>query len=56
MMVYGMAKELYCPECETEYWGSIQNAKCGECEHTFTPHEIHQALGYRSVSNDNEEV
>ncbi len=28
-----MAKEIYCPECETEYWGSIQNAKCGECEH-----------------------
>jgi len=31
-----MAKELYCPECGTEYWGSIVNAKCKECDYVFT--------------------
>jgi hypothetical protein len=35
-----MAKELYCPDCGTEYWGSIKNAKCGYCEHTFTKSDI----------------
>jgi len=35
-----MSKELYCPECGTEYWGLVINAKCGYCEHTFTKSEI----------------
>ena len=35
-----MAKELYCPDCGTEYWGLIKNAKCGYCEHIFEFPEI----------------
>tara|TARA_R110002153_G_scaffold74006_2_gene192781 strand:- start:114 stop:302 length:189 start_codon:yes stop_codon:yes gene_type:complete len=35
-----MAKELYCPECGTEYWGSIENAKCNECNYVYTELEI----------------
>jgi hypothetical protein len=43
-----MALELICPQCETEYWGPVRDAQCGECEHIFLPEEIHEALGYRS--------
>jgi len=39
-MINKMSKELYCPECGTEYWGLVINAKCGYCEHTFTKSEI----------------
>ncbi len=41
-----MAKELYCPECGTEYWGKINYANpirpavCGGCNHVFTNAEI----------------
>ena len=35
-----MAKELYCPECGTEYWGSIVNAKCNGCGYVYTELEI----------------
>ena len=35
-----MAKELYCPECGTEYWGSIVNAKCNACGYVYTELEI----------------
>jgi len=35
-----MAKELYCPECGTEYWGPVAHAKCNECDYVYTAHEI----------------
>lgn len=31
-----MSKELYCPECGTEYWGSFAHAKCNECDYVYT--------------------
>jgi uncharacterized Zn ribbon protein len=39
-----MSKELYCPECNTEYWGNIHGAVCGECNHIFTGYDIYKAL------------
>jgi len=40
-----MAKRLYCSQCDTEYWGPIQNAECSECEHKFLQSEIEEAIG-----------
>ena len=31
-----MSKELYCPECGTEYWGPVAHAKCNECDYVYT--------------------
>tara|TARA_R110002167_G_scaffold162852_1_gene359443 strand:- start:883 stop:1044 length:162 start_codon:yes stop_codon:yes gene_type:complete len=39
-----MAKELYCPECNTEYWGETKGAVCNECNHIFTSYDITKAL------------
>ena len=39
-----MSRELYCPECGTEYWGSIADAQCGECNHIFREEEKNMAL------------
>ena len=58
-----MAKRLYCPECNTEYWGSIKAPKCGGCGYNFTPDEIYRLFrkafstvpSHRSVANDNED-
>ena len=58
-----MAKTLICPECNTEYWGSIKAPKCGGCGYNFTPHEIYRLFkkvfstvpSHRSVANDNED-
>ena len=31
-----MAKELYCPQCNTEFWGDLSvNSLCGGCGHDF---------------------
>ena len=40
-----MAKRLYCPKCEEEYWGEIKAAKCLGCDYKFTEYDIAKALG-----------
>ena len=59
-----MAKELYCPQCNNEYWGTIKvkDTKCNGCGYQFTPNEIYKVKvfstvpSYRSVSNDNDKT
>jgi uncharacterized Zn ribbon protein len=48
-----MARELYCPECNTEYWGETKGAVCNECNHIFTSYDITKALGYIKDNNVN---
>lgn len=53
VVVFNMAKELYCPECNTEYWGETKGAVCNECNHIFTSYDITKALGYIKDNNVN---
>lgn len=39
-----MAKRLYCPQCNVEYWGESKRAKCS-CGYTFTFEDKRKALG-----------
>ena len=49
VVVFNMAKELYCPECNTEYWGETKGAVCNECNHIFTSYDITKALGNTQI-------
>ena len=53
VVVLNMARELYCPECNTEYWGETKGAVCNECNHIFTSYDITKALGYIKDNNVN---
>ena len=41
-----MAKTLYCPQCNNEYWGTIKikDTKCNGCGYQFTPNEIYKVI------------
>ena len=48
-----MSRELYCPKCDSEYWGDVEKwtAKCECCDYIFKEKEIKEALGWE-VNNE----
>ena len=50
-----MAKRLYCPQCNEEYWGKGKKAKC-VCGYVFTEEDKRKALGLTMSEIINETV
>ena len=44
-----MAKELYCPECDTEYCGPVAHAKCNECDYVFSQWDIQKQFTINKI-------